>query len=346
MSSQQQVSSRQLSHKPVENLVHRDVLAPDKPPRVRWHSEFHVWICRNVGQLLLFILFLAVCFVLGPCLISFMYPNVIVPFNTKLDWKCKRLESYSQLKASNLAWETNLMAAGSSVNIQVYVRDKNTTLEDLEKILLVIDDCGFDDFGENVVLCRPVSKNAPRSTFKQSVKVAEICYHYIRQITKKAIIASYGKGITANILLATAVKLREEYCYSFGTIFIEDPIMDVKNEFKKNSWIGISFMLPYFREQMMTDTIQDYGFHEAEVGDNIKRVHTTVRAVAEEDFESIYGANGGLVTKGKKKDIFLYMKPGYGAPKVPGNSSFQFRHSNEGECAKKANIPLTSVMIL
>ena len=32
------------------------------------------------------------------------------------------------------------------------------TLDNLDKVLLVIDDCGFDDFGENVVLCRPICK--------------------------------------------------------------------------------------------------------------------------------------------------------------------------------------------
>ncbi|KAF1765595.1 hypothetical protein GCK72_005547 [Caenorhabditis remanei] len=201
-----------------------------------------------------------------------MYPNVIVPFNGKLDWKCKRLDSYSQLQSSNLAWETNLKTGASAVNIQVYIKNKAMTLDNLDKVLLVIDDCGFDDFGENVVLCRPISNGGSRATFKESVRVAETCYHYIRQMTKRAEIAGYGKGIAANILLATAVKLHDEYCYSFSVIFVEESIIDIKKEFEESHWIGTEFMISWFRKKMMAETYQQYGLHKAEFGENIKKL--------------------------------------------------------------------------
>lgn len=345
MSSQHQTSSRQLSHKPVENSVQRDVIAPDKPPRVRWHSECHVWICRNVAQFILFILFLAGCFILGPSLISFMYPNVLVPLDASLDWRCVRLEVYSQIEASNLMWETNLMAASSAINIQIYMKQKNKTLDDLQKILLVVDDCGFDIYGESVALCRPMTDGS-RLTFRESVKMAKICYQYVRQMTKEAEIVGYGKGIAANIILAAAAELQEEFCYGFEFISVEDPIFDVKAEFMKSNWIGIRFMLPFLREKMMMETIREYGFHEAEFDDNIRRVKSEVLGIAGDDYDSIYGKYGDLVKKGKRKGIFFHIKTDFQQNVTRPLTNFRFRHQVEEACVKKSNLPITSVIVI
>ncbi|EFO86351.1 hypothetical protein CRE_01846 [Caenorhabditis remanei] len=221
------------------------------------------------------------------------------------------------------------------------------TLDNLDKVLLVIDDCGFDDFGENVVLCRPISNGGSRATFKESVRVAETCYHYIRQMTKRAEIAGYGKGIAANILLATAVKLHDEYCYSFSVIFVEESIIDIKKEFEESHWIGTEFMISWFRKKMMAETYQQYGLHKAEFGENIKKLEKTqIIVFTDDDYDSIYGKYGNLVEKGKKKKLFTHMKPANSSNPDSGKSHYTFRHSNEGECAENAKIPLTSVMII
>ncbi|CAA88866.4 uncharacterized protein CELE_K12D12.4 [Caenorhabditis elegans] len=321
----------------------REVIAPDKHPRVRWHSELYVSVCRNVGESLIFVLFLATCFVLGPSLIAFMYPNIIVPFNASLEWKCAHPNQVQNSK--NLAWATNLSTGGSEVNIKFYVKNKKLSLDELERVLLVIDDCGFDDFQDNVLLCRPYSQNGPKLTFKEYMDIAEICYHYVRQMTRKAKISAFGKGIAANILLAAAGNLRDEYCFSFDYIFMENPINDVRKEFESKSFIGIAFMLPWMREQMITSTIRDFGLDLAEIMDNLKRVNTKVTELVVGE-NAIYGNYGGSVGKGHRKKIFEYMKKNPDPSAKNATGGFEFRHPGEGDCAKKFNKPLTSVMII
>uniref|UniRef100_A0A1I7T139 Late expression factor 11 n=1 Tax=Caenorhabditis tropicalis TaxID=1561998 RepID=A0A1I7T139_9PELO len=186
-----------------------------------------------------------------------MYPYLIIPFNSDLEWRCKHLESYSQLDESTLAFETNLRAASSEVNIQIHLKD-NITPDRIERVLLVIDDCGFDDFKGYIVLCRPVSYSVTRMRFSEYVKMAEICYHYVRQMMSNAQIAVYLWQQQLNF--KRNIVIRSLHCSQ--KIQFQTSELNTKRN---------AFMPASQRDEMIEETVQEYGLNEAEFENYIEQ---------------------------------------------------------------------------
>ncbi|EGT37057.1 hypothetical protein CAEBREN_06423 [Caenorhabditis brenneri] len=136
-------------------------------------------------------------------------------------------------------------------------------------------------------------------------------------MTSKAEIAGYGKGIAANILIATAVTLREEYCFSFSKIFAEEPIPDIKNEFEKSYWIGTAFMLPVFRERMVQRTIKEFGLDKADIGENVQKLFywefgsESVRNSSSMKRYIEFLSNGGTIAQGISKKFIRLNQMSY-----------------------------------
>ncbi|CAI2333437.1 unnamed protein product [Caenorhabditis sp. 36 PRJEB53466] len=322
----------------------REIVLPEKHPRVRWHSKLSVGVSRNLLEVGMFLLLLAVFFLMGPSLISYMYPDIVLPFAPKLEWKCSPLQKYQSIDTANIVLETNLMAT-SPLKIQIIMKPKSTnkfaSFEDLEKILLVVDDCGFDEHDDNVILCRPFSNFGPRPTFKEYVSMAETCYHYIRQITRKAKIIGYGRGIAANVLLSAAANLRNDNCFTFSNLYLDNPIPNIRAEFDKSGWINLAYLISGFREKFINDAISEHGYHLADLEKNVKRVgKTPITIITDKNYQTMYGNLKGKVKQGTIGDVGNEMMRQLQAP-----PSF-FRHETEENCARKLNktvLPLISM---
>uniref|UniRef100_A0A8R1E8X9 Uncharacterized protein n=1 Tax=Caenorhabditis japonica TaxID=281687 RepID=A0A8R1E8X9_CAEJA len=113
------------------------------------------------------------------------------------------------------------------------------------------------------------------TSFNEYIDIAETCYHYIRQITKKTKISGYGKGITANILVATAARLVNDYCFFFEALLVHDPIANVKEEFEGYTWIQMAFLIPFLRESAIEAAVLEDGLDKADLKKNLEKIGST-----------------------------------------------------------------------
>lgn len=185
------------------NPFQREIVAPDKFPRVRWHSARYVMICRyapwrtvqNRAQVLQELDAIPSFRRVRPVFVSDRSfarlvhvpqcdPSVrsatrsVLKFSIERTCQFLRMEVYStqhlhqhQSEEQGVGDESvgGFVCSSDSVReasalhrkvwiFRLHLSDSSKTFDDLEQVLLVIDDCAFDHYGKNVLLCRPYCK--------------------------------------------------------------------------------------------------------------------------------------------------------------------------------------------
>ncbi|CAI5442765.1 unnamed protein product [Caenorhabditis angaria] len=324
---------------PSKQVIQKSILAPDHVTTAPEYCPNTVRILNIIVSILLTLIALFIFLVLFPFVTVYMYPHAVFSLFPKAKWQPSAF--YEANETYTRIFTNRIKSLGTEVEISYFTQKNNTKTINFyqqKQALIVLDSDVVPNY-EAYFLCRP-TQSYDYYSFQDYHNMAKTCYMYVRQVTTIATIHGFGYGIGANVLAYTSQNLQNTFCYSFGNIFLQNPITNLLDEMRNHPLLNIIFFLPPFRSYIIDYVIRVKQMENIEIFDNIQKItNVTITMIQDENDDEIEKLfdDVNILKSDQRLKLGKHPSINQGMP-IAG------RHPYEKQCANDKNLTLTDIL--